>query len=402
MMVASVACEAQAQDVAATSGKSDEPAVQPASDPHKSEPSDTGWAVQLDQDVFWPPSADKDFTQGTQFEWSGQRTRGWFPRQIFHLIDWPAGKLLHDKALRATTGAAYESNVFQLGFSGFTPRKGDASECAAFAPPRVNKSGEGCVLSDTAPLFDDRPYAGLLYVRTRRSSVRERSAWVSELTLGLLGTNIGKGVQTFVHRHVSHDVAPGGWHHQISDGMELTGKYRLAHRWAAFAGGCECSNDAHVLDVSTNAEGNLGYYTNIGGHGRVRLGLLRSTPLTIEVHGSDPSLPRQARAGGWLKEAYVWGTWGGFLWGYNALLQGQFRKTDVALSFDDGPARLRRFGRTWQAGATIRAGRVTATYNVTWQSPVFDGPNSRTHSWGTVLIQFLPKAFAGRAPRDKK
>jgi hypothetical protein len=241
-------------------------------------------------------------------------------------------------------------------------------------------------------------------VRSRRSSVRRTTAWTSDLTIGLLGTGVGKAFQQFVHRNISHDVDPGGWSHQISNGGELTAKYRLAFRWKAFQSP-PVGRWPTLYDFTLSPEVNAGYYTNVAGGGRLRVGLIDSSPLTIERHASEPWVANGVVAeavGSRTRpktEAYIWGTAGATLWGYNALLQGQFSESDVMLKFGEGPAPLKRLVGEWQAGATVRRKRVTFTW--TWRSDhtaLFGGGTSRKHSWGSLAVTVRPKGFDGYPP----
>jgi hypothetical protein len=326
--------------------------------------------------------------------------RGWLPWHLFDFVDAPARALFHDRWANAPTGHRISSLHF--GYSAFTPRKGTVEQCL---DPRwagnATREGRGCILSETDPIDDDRPYAGLLYVRARRSSVGYRTAWTTDLTIGVLGTGLGKAVQQFIHRNVSKDVDPGGWHHQISNGGELTGRYRAAFRWEALEGP-SLGRWPRAFDLTVGGEGGIGYYTNVGANARVRLGLIASSALTQERHGSEPFLVREklglASADGGSRdvEAYLFATGGWTLWGRNALLQGQFSESDVTLGFDEGPAAMERRVWDWQIGATLRVRRFTATFTRTEHSRLFGPPNGRPHSWGTVLLTVRPKRLGDR------
>jgi hypothetical protein len=91
-----------------------------------------------------------------------------------------------------------------------------------------------------------------------------------------------------------------------------------------------------------------------------------------------------------LSELYVFASGGGTLWGYNALLQGQFRDSDVRLSFEDTRRRrtapLRRTSWEFRAGVTARFRRLSLTYSLAGHTPLFDGRFRRKHVWGALAV----------------
>ena len=119
-------------------------------------------------------------------------------------------------------------------------------------------------LSNPDPIYDDRPYASLIYLSNKISTIaaHQRSGLTTELTLGILGLDIAEEVQTFTHK-VQREISdsdtpeePRGWEHQISDGGELTVKYGVGYK--------HILTDTSWSDLSYSVTGNLGYETNLG------------------------------------------------------------------------------------------------------------------------------------------
>ena len=223
---------------------------------------------------------------------------------------------------------------------------------------------------------------------------------VSDLTVGVLGLDISKWVQTEIHE-ANGDVIPGGWDNQISDGGEPTLKYRVSPRWRLLDIGRRpgaATERSFFLDMDLAATVDLsaGYYTNGSAGARLRLGRIRSAWWSFERNAiADVRAPDTFRSvfGGdrpFVQELYGWVSGGGTAWLYNALLQGQFRDSVVTLPFDDDSvAPAKRWTADAQAGLTLRVRPgISFTYAVQWLSPTFGGPKSRTHSWGSIYVGY--------------
>jgi len=320
----------------------------------------------VEQDSLIPPSSDKDYTMGVILEWNG----GWVDRSFLargmSWLDWP-GKHLH----RAQAGLS-ERFAFQFGNS-------------AFAPLKEN-------LGRTDPIYDDRPYASLLFITIRRTTVsdfapdRSRRAVTSEWTLGLLGLNISREVQTAIHK-AGDDTIPGGWHNQISQGGEPTARYRLGERWNLPIAD---HSSGFGADLTVGGEASLGFYTNAVAEGRVRLGWRRSAWWDFQRTSPAPFLPGPEKGKrGWRPfELFAFASGGGTLWGFNELLRGGFRDSAVELDFGKDPAPMKRTVADWQFGATLAFWKISLTYVESRHTALFGGPNERQHRWRTLSLGF--------------
>lgn len=343
-----------------------------------------GFNVLVDQDVFWEPAFDQDYTMGVEFV-----AQGCFVRLA--RLTAPLEALDRVFGLGRARARLWEPDAAgALGYDAHSVSFGDT----AFTPSKAQ-------LGATQPLLDDRPYANILYFKVRRATARGRRAVVTDLTLGVLGLRIGESVQTRIHE--GRDVIPGGWPNQISDGGEPTLKYRVSPRWRIADWIQEASDrDPWGLDLAASLEANAGYYTNVSWGMAGRAGLIRSPWWAFErnaiadVRGGRQHPGRsQGRTRGssapFVSEAFVWASGGATAWAYNALLQGQFRRSRVTLGFDErSPAPLRRLTGDAQIGATVRLRPLGLgiTYGVQWLTPTFGGPQDRVHSWGSLYLSF--------------
>ena len=360
------------------------------------------FALYIDQDVFFPPAFDQDYTMGVQFEYFGSGTgQTWLRRFDYLMGVFPA--LLH----RRWEGADCAS-AFLWGISAFAPAKGE----------------NGVNLERADPIFNDRPYASLLYVRAQHWSASAKNALTTELTFGVLGLDVAKASQTFIHEHISNDVRPGGWHNQISDGGELTGNYRISYRRLLWEKGWgDVTGSPFAIQAVGSLDGSAGYYTNVGFGGRIRFGwwrlenywwrwermsipaILRQSqgmgedadPLGIDTSRFDgPVTDDRSRTKKFLdaitpKEGFVHASGGATHWRKNVLLEGQWRQSEVTLHYDDprpDAAPLNRGIYDLQIGLTLGWSRFAASYSIVTHSPVFGGPNERTHVWGGLQLVF--------------
>ncbi len=264
-------------------------------------------------------------------------------------------------------------------------------------------------------MHDDRPYASILFATVSHETARGRTAWLSDFTIGVLGLNTAKTLQTWFHNTIGNDVTPGGWGYQISNGGEPTLKYRATWRhllatvslhrppgldFAALGGDARLPRP--VLDLTTDIEANAGFYTNLMAGGRLRIGRIDSPFWSAQRHPVVPTKMKPVAANPRaISEAYVWVSGGGTVWAYNALLQGQFKHSAVTLPFGAPGAPkytpLRHLVWDYEWGATVRFGEGACflkhfglSYQYTRHAPLFGGPHPRQHAWGGFYLGIYP------------
>ena len=198
-------------------------------------------------------------------------------------------------------------------------------------------------LEEKEPIGGDRPYASLVYLsNTKLIAYNDNglksatNATKSTLVLGILGLGIVGEIQRFFHNDLNFsDRDPLGWDNQISDGGELTALYSIEK-----LGILSEDRDGRLdWDISYTVGGSVGYYTSVSAGFDLRLGQIITpfyshvaNPISrvIQPHVSnDNSLSNECNNH---NDVYIFLGYRAHLVGYNALLQGQFRDSEVEVS----------------------------------------------------------------------
>jgi len=315
--------------------------------------TDRGIGIYFDQDLLVPLlNEDRDYTMGLALEFFWEKEKGLYP--LDGLVK-RAGRLL---------GINEDSNnyvySFMLGTVNYTPDD----------------------LSAAGPLLNDRPYSSLIYLSNKRVKADKRNAVAAEVLIGVLGTDVARESQQKLHgwwRAVTgsnEPVDPQGWSHQISDGGELTMRVRFSNSRLQ----SQWSRTGH-WDVTTSWGISLGYQTNINVSAAIRAGNINSKfwSLPFDPVNRGNFLPSAAKS-----EWYVWATYRAHLIGYDALLQGQFRHSDVTFAADQ----IERLVHDGAIGLTIGGKRSQITFSVNGKSGELKNTPSRRHYWGSVNYLF--------------
>lgn len=178
------------------------------------EPYATGWTFYVDNDFLsMKLSGDQGYTGGFGLSLSGHRAVE-YPWSLDPALGWIEQATGWSSLFADQPHSVRHS--WQVGSMAFTPDDTDAR----------------------APIRDDRPYAGLVFIsNTRQAHLRTRRvSYLSNFTVGLLGTDIPKGIQNGLHDMADDDPARG-WSNQISDGGEPTFLWRVQRRQTHWSGG---------------------------------------------------------------------------------------------------------------------------------------------------------------------
>jgi hypothetical protein len=331
----------------------------------------TGYAIYLDQDMFWPAyNQDRDYTMGLGFRFNGRRfdskrkPLSWLLKQGMTGINRVIGlKKLNDSTYHTRTS-------FMFGNGSFTP--------------------------DSLPTTDivkgDRPYASVIFFSYQKSYMPPNHSYIisTQFSLGLLGTPVSKYFQKSVHylyRKIAGTIEPydpKGWDNQISNGVEPTLLYKISYGrpWV----------DRDKLNINFFAEGMAGYYTNASVSTPLRVGKLVSEWFTLVTNPlSDGNQNANGKSG---FEWYLYATPRVRFVGYNALMQGQFRHNDYELKWDDLNHVIGEFDFGMAIGNSYSNKRHTGAWscalNFSLRTASFKGPYSRYHHWGAL---YFTKAF---------
>jgi len=320
----------------------------------------TGWALYFDNDALASGNRDEGYTGGAALTFSGRRAReqAW---SLDPVLGWFDGLL--GIGSRFGAGAHETRHAISYGLIVFTPDDTDAS----------------------APVFDEHPYANVLYMgNTRRRVLQDRPvSYHSTFLAGLLGTDAGELVQDASHELLGFDEN-NGWDNQISDGGEPTFLYAVTRQQVHWA---DDGTGGVDYDVRSLAGGSLGYITEvkIGIEGRV--GDISSPWWDFNPnHANYINLGTPVASGGSVadyRELFFWA--GVQLRGrvYNALLEGQFRDSRVEFDRDELESLLPEAS----VGVTYgfrRGTRVTVALRARRQE--IEDTDSSSPVWGNLTI----------------
>lgn len=321
-----------------------------------SENSLAGYAIYLDQDFFVPAkNEDRDYTMGFGIEWFWEAE----PHSL-GFLDKTLG-FLNEKV-----GSRNAVNVFQkslmLGSLTFTPDD----------------------LGNPDPILDDRPYASIWYLSGKRLAIRQSAngkgrdtTLGSEFLIGILGSDFSKNFQTEFHqayRSVSNTdepVDPLGWDHQIANGGEATLRYRQSFGQSLVK--------EKYFDLAYTSDISLGFQTNASIGTQFRIGKLDSGFWTLPYDPINRGSFIPADKG---SELYFWGAYRARLIGYDALIQGQFRSSEVAFSYNEMQQLVHETG----FGATYGNRRFQTSLSASYKSSELKISNERSHFWGSIAF----------------
>jgi len=313
---------------------------------------DTSLSIYTENDAL-STLKDQDYTGGLAVSFSGRQAK-----EHPVSIDWAlttANQLLNLEDKNTTLIDPLYS--CEVGFNFFTPS----------------------LITDSEPRPNDRPYASVFYMANGQQSLdyNHRRAWISSLTLGLMGLDLASTIQNGIHSAIGSDKAVG-WRHQISNGGEPTLKYELTRLWFHPV--------TNYFDFSTSTSGSLGFLTEGSGSISLRLGRIRSPWWTIDSNqnrvGSktnpnyfykDKSNDSYLVVGSQLKYRI-----------YNAFLQGQFRSSNVSYKYSETrPIVL----EAWVGWVQEVFESVKISYIFRYQTSELEyGLADRDFTWGGVLI----------------
>ena len=312
-----------------------------------------GVAFHLDNDLFTGAGEDSDYSWGATFTIGSPE-----PGRLAAPLDRARqgiASLLPDRE------AAAVSRATQFGIIAMTPDD----------------------LKSSQALPDDRPYASLVFLTSselRIGSTGDRSQFTS-FTVGLLGTGVAETLQRGVHE-VQGGIVPNGWSHQISEGGEPTARFVHAEQWLL---GDTDTRASGLRQTKLTLAASAGYLTEASAAISMRWGRIATPWWSFNPELGDyspaPIAPVNGYSFGGTPETY------GFVGArvkaraYNALLQGQFRHSDVRVASDD----LARFQVEAWAGVTSAFSDWSLSYSIHVASrEITQEPADRTLVWASI------------------
>ncbi|RYE52830.1 MAG: DUF2219 family protein [Sphingobacteriales bacterium] len=285
-------------------------------------------------------------------------------------------------------------------------------------------------LTSYAPVTNDRPYAFILYLSTKKLylNVEKHSLFASEFNYGLTGTHIGKWVQTKIHETMNDDDTkdphtPRGWSNQISNGGELTFLYSLSYEKLITDQRMHRQQERGTVELKHGVKAMIGYYTGAQYQLAGRLGLLdvrnwiRSTN---PLGGGDKDIATRAQAEADLNlgkinreeykrimkndqmkshyssrrkfELFAFSSIRPTFMLYNELLNGKIRQSAHTFNFKQ----TQHFMLEWTTGVGLGFPAFASYVNLSWtinagRTAQFRTDMATKHQWGAVGISIVPK-----------
>lgn len=322
---------------------------------------DGGYAIRIDNDLFSGAHRDQDYSWGGAGTWASPH-----PGALTRPLHWSRRKLDALLSPDESTGLRWqpEQQATQLGIIAMTPRAIDLAE----------------------PQHDDRPYANLMFATSSELRVLEggERARFSSFTFGMLGLHAAGTLHRTVHRAIG-DRIPEGWDHQVSAGGEPTARYVAAQQWLL---GEPDSWDADMPELKLTAAGSAGFLTEGSLALSARWGRIQSPWWSFAPELGDytaaPVAPLESFSSHNPAERFFFAGIRVKARAYNALLQGQFRHSDVRMQGDDVEHLL---AEAWVGIATTwNDSRVT--YAVHFATPELRvEPGERSLIWAGINFE---------------
>nr|WP_324258129.1 lipid A-modifier LpxR family protein [Cellvibrio fontiphilus] len=310
------------------------------------------WAFAFDNDFLVPGHRDQDYTYGLNFTQTGYKLDKSKPGLDKVLIGL-------DEFLGNTRTSIRYQEVFsrEIGAFGFTPED----------------------ISVSVANTEDRPYASLVYTSIAREQIDlvDNIAWKSTLTVGVLGLGLVGDLQNWAHHSLSGKDARG-WHNEISEGGEITGRYVLARQKYL-------DNFSDNLEIKSTSQASIGYLTEASWGLSLRAGRIHSPWASfnpeLASYGERSSYSSNSNA---VNEHYFWTGFAIKARAYNAFLQGQFR--DSSVTYDQ--AELKPWLVEAWAGYTFA---FQNGYRISYlirghSSEIRQGAGNRNLIWGGLII----------------
>lgn len=328
----------------------------------------------IENDMWGSPPTDRNYTMGASYMGSQKG----IPKNC------PALKLLGELSfvnqLTGINDKGFQNDMqsnWVIGSSAFTPKD----------------------ITSSAPSFQDRPYASLLYFGTGYRTVPKLNAVITEtqLRLGILGTSFARVVQTGIHRWCCADRLPQGWDNQIGDGGSPTFLYHM-RRLKPFINHSARENLTYSLLASGGFE--VGYYTRA----LAGLSLFYGTEKAdFDCSYLNPvmALPSAGVTGNELhctkgSGFSFWVDYELSAFAYNELLQGSLLgHNNVMYSRSEMETFVQKINAGFELTGLLRSvGILTKTTDFrtyltgSWRSRDLRNIPDNSHSWGGVILSW--------------
>jgi hypothetical protein len=314
------------------------------------------WTVRMANDAFAFVDRDRDYTAGLAFALNGEQARDHWLSPL-RLLDWADGATGFSTARR---GSRPRAEGFELGLLLFTPQD----------------------LTAEQPLYDDRPYANLLYAAASKLTLDETrgAAFQSSLSFGFLGLPAAEQVHIAIHE-LNGSKRPSGYDHQISEGGEPTFMYAASH-YRLLASGMV--GERRPYSVRAGVGGSIGYITEANAEIAFRTdapwweSALAAANYAGHPQISDPASANRAPGIQFEAGARIHARV------FNAFLEGQVRHSDVTFKSSELEPVLVHL---WLGATTALKNGLSVSYSVHRQTEEIErGRGARSLKWASIGI----------------
>ena len=325
------------------------------------EPHDTGWSIQVDNDLFAGGQRDQDYTGGFAVTHSGKRVTQY--RYTPHGARTALDRLI---GLSHFLGGEEHHSVHALEWG-----------AALFTPSDISRRSVN-------PL--DRPYASLFFLNSTEQTIlpRRKMSVKSGLTIGILGLDLAGSIQREIHGALGNQ-RPEGWQHQISSGGELTAKYSVSAQRAAYQ---RVYSNGLAQELNLTGKVDVGFTTGLGVGFNWRFGRINTPWWSFNPHQSDyfnlgANTASGTRNSYQVKERYIYlGSTVNYT-AYNALVQGQFRNSAHTVDRSNVVAGSTEF---WGGVSMDIGDQLRADIFVRYRTRDVELPESEQLSWGGFTL----------------
>lgn len=260
-------------------------------------------------------------------------------------------------------------------------------------PPSITLNGTAFTpdeLRDSNVIYNDRPYAFLLYLSTKKFYSKERSFISTEFNIGIIGLDLGKWVQTSIHNVMNDNnthepYTPQGWHNQISNGGEPTFLYMFNYEYLNIK--------RTYFEFKTGAQGMIGYYIGANFQTSARLGWLDNSKWMGSYNplgGGNKNFNKNNNKKKF--EFFLFGSLKPTTILYNEMLNGGLRNSNHTLNWNE----INHFILEWNTGLglSIPTHKKSNSLDLFWavnagRTSEINTSLSRAHQWGGIYITYV-------------
>jgi Uncharacterized protein conserved in bacteria (DUF2219) len=262
----------------------------PIDNPEKNSSVRKSFFVNFDEDwLAFFDNQDRNYSGGISFDFMRNASNSKISNYTIKKVDDAITYLGHGIHIKPHANRHITTSGFSIGTTGFTPDS----------------------INTTSVLYNDRPYASLLYINFIRTSIDikhkltpefARTLSTSEFTVGIIGTHAYHYLQNTIHvvnRWVNMGPTPYdavGWNNQISNKGEPTINYAFSKKYVLTIKDLDSTRKTRFQSTLAYRV-SAGYFTGFSLDFQSRWGWIKSNPLYFNTNrfGSAASATKTSK-----------------------------------------------------------------------------------------------------------